>query len=401
MLKGDIVVSTIVKNNKSAYLYEKVRNVIVSISLILLMYIYYNKFLDWVEIEQITLDRLYILKCAVLILLAAIFIIDAIRKKYSILELIIYSLVGIYMCVLSYLDGKYDEPFELVLLAYFLLNISLRGISYRRIMEIVFLTSIILLILRVMLVLLNHVSTYYYIDSAQNIRARLRLGTHPNVNAFYCFYTLLAWSYLRKLQMKRIELCLFIIICIVSNYLFASKFVLVLSIMFLMTVVILSTHNITTKYYKVYSYIIILAPILFSTGMLLMTLFYNGEIPIFQLINRILNGRLYAGQNAIMINGVSLLPRFAVFLDNTPNIHSEMDCSYLRFLVRYGVLAYMLLIVFLTYFAYLITKRKDTAMGHILFFVLLGFCFEPNLFDFRCMLLFAIPYSYDKYIPND
>ena len=151
------------------------------------------------------------------------------------------------------------------------------------------------------------------------------------------------------------------------------------------------------KYKKIYSVISISLPVALSTFIVLISAFFNNDSAFFSKFNRILSGRLALGNYAIKQYGFELFARHIIFaggeIKDSSITYNFVDSSYLLYLINFGIIFLVLLIVLLTYFAHLINTKKDVYMFMIFCIITLHSTFDPQLLNL-CFNYFLMVWSY-------
>ena len=141
-------------------------------------------------------------------------------------------------------------------------------------------------------------------------------------------------------------------------------------------------------------------PIILSTGIILLSLTYNNNIEILNKINTILSGRLSLGHKGIVDYGFTFLARRIVFSggDTLKGIeYNYVDSSYLQLLLNFGIIFYVLLILYILYFASLINQKKDIYMLLVFVIFISHSTFDPQLIN-MAFNYFLISTSYKSYV---
>ena len=100
---------------------------------------------------------------------------------------------------------------------------------------------------------------------------------------------------------------------------------------------------------------------------IILSVLYTPKAPFFSKLNTLLTGRLHYGHKAIESFGISLLPRKIEFVGNGLNAfglktigeYNYVDCLYLQVLLRYGLIFFIIFILFLVYIGCCAHKNKS------------------------------------------
>ena len=183
----------------------------------------------------------------------------------------------------------------------------------------------------------------------------------------------------------------------ISNYIFVCRTVFVIIIIVLCFSILVKCRKISFDQ-LVGRRIIVALPFLISLVSIILVDLYDEDIAFFRQLNFILNYRLSFSQNALFDRGISLFGNNYLLLGNSLSTSGKLsvwsDLSFLRYLLKYGIIAYVILIIYLTYFAYLIYEKRDLYLYVVFMFTLLFTTFNS---DFFCMnynyLLFVLSYK--------
>lgn len=139
-------------------------------------------------------------------------------------------------------------------------------------------------------------------------------------------------------------------------YMTNSRLAFLLTVLVVLGVVLLQYmpsifKNSISKFLMKYSFIMC------SILSILVTYYYNPQNNMLNKIDSFLSRRLFYGKNGINIYGIHLFPQKITFVGNglsheglkSIGVYNYVDCLYLQFLLRYGVILFVLFLVFLTY----------------------------------------------------
>lgn len=145
--------------------------------------------------------------------------------------------------------------------------------------------------------------------------------------------------------------------------------------------------NLSAKYRKfttAYNILLLSAPIIFSSMVILLSFFYNPNILFMSRLNSILSGRLGLGHKAILNYGLSLFPKHIIFIGGEPSdlsLYNFVDSSFLYILINFGAIFYFLIISLLEYFAINIITKKDIYLSLIFLVIVFHSVFDHELLD--------------------
>ena len=134
-------------------------------------------------------------------------------------------------------------------------------------------------------------------------------------------------------------------------------------------------------------------PILLTLFIVLVSYFYNPNIEWMNRFNALISGRLRLGKMGLESFGVHLFAKHIILKGGDE--YNYIDSAYIRYLVNFGIIFAMFITAYLTYFAKLISDKKDTYMFIIFSVLLLHSTFDPELlsmgFDY---FLFVLSYRH-------
>lgn len=153
------------------------------------------------------------------------------------------------------------------------------------------------------------------------------------------------------------------------------------------------------KISKFFIWFMILSVPLFSLISIFTTMAYDSTDNSWFIINLLLSGRLSLGLNAINDYGISWFGQPTEFYGAIDSVSREeynyVDCSYILFLLRYGIFSLILLVLLFSAIAFQASKRKDNILLFGVFVVGLSGVISQFLFDIKfCVLLLAFMASH-------
>lgn len=176
----------------------------------------------------------------------------------------------------------------------------------------------------------------------------------------FVMYTILLYIYVRnsRLQMKEaLALCLGAVVIFVYT---DTKSPFALSVLALIVGCILKIFPRTQTFNGLYKLLaIVVGPL--SVGMIIfLSLAYNDQEKIFNVINDTVSGRLSLGKRAFGEYGVTVLGQQVPWSVGGSGGYNYVDSSYLKALFDYGVLFEILIVVVLLLVGLSIIRKKDT-----------------------------------------
>ena len=270
--------------------------------------------------------------------------------------------------------------------------IGAKGVNFRDIISWYFYLTLILVMTMMILSLTRIIPNLVYYSASRPTRYALGM-LYPSVIAAHYFYLALAYCYLRFGKLNVIDYLLIIsgdVICILLTN---------TKLDFLATLLIITVMIIAQRAYfgKKWSSIIAafwwMAIPISASIMIFLSYFYNPSNHLLRKIDSLLSGRLGLGRLAFKKYDLNLLGRTIIEhsfagikgqrLNNSggglPQNYFYIDSSYMRMLLLWGLLAFIIVIVCLTFIALRSTVRKTFILSAVILVASLSFMFEPHI----------------------
>lgn len=218
-------------------------------------------------------------------------------------------------------------------------------------------------------------------------RFRLKMGfEYTTYLANFFFHILLAYCAVKKKNIGIVETIVILIINYVIMALTDTRaaFASVLLLIFLLWMVKAVPFLFETKLFKVG--MIISMPI-FAVTSICTALFYNGSISWMSEINEIVTGRLFLGNKAINMYGISLIGQPIEW--NTDYVmdwqrdFQFVDSSYLNIALNFGILLLVIIVFGFTYLMFKAMKEKKYVLCIAILMLGLHSLSDPQLFELR------------------
>ena len=305
---------------------------------------------------------------------------DSIYTEVEIVKiLLIFILLGL---VSLHIDSN-------VLFCSFFFIIAARNIDIRKLLLGAFWIQLILTIMIAVASQIGLVSDWMY-----NIEGRNRhsLGyIYPSYIASIFFYMILAYMYIRKEKLHLLETIMIGVLNCIIFVLTDSKTSFVLT--FLAIVVFFAL-----KYYKKELKNNLISKLLYSYSVfgiaiisIVTCIVYNDENNFLVKINSFINNRLIMGHNALMEHGVSLFGEkirwigFGGLGYTTSALKEEynfVDCSYVKVLLDYGIIFFVIMLSGYALVSYRAIKEKDRFLCNCILFMCIYSIIEPRIIEF-------------------
>ena len=276
-----------------------------------------------------------------------------------------------------------------ILFCSFFFIIAARNIDIRKLLLGAFWIQLILTIMIAIASQIGLVSDWMY-----NIEGRNRhsLGyIYPSYIASIFFYMILAYMYIRKEKLHLLESIMIGVLNCIIFVLTDSKTSFVLTFLAIVVFFIL-------KYYKKELKNNLISKLLYSysvLGIAIISIFaciiYSDENNFLVKINSFINNRLIMGHNALLEHGVSLFGeriRWVGFggLGYTTSALKEeynyVDCSYVKVLLDYGIIFFVIMLVGYALVAHRAIEQKDRFLCMCIIFMCIYSIIEPRIIEF-------------------
>lgn len=360
---------------------------LISISVLVFMYVtkmainypfkHYNYFLLLLRLVSYTL-------------IGVKFICDLYNKKYSLNEVLIIFLIGIYMLIISYQSKTFGY------MTYFMYIVTSKDVDYNKIIKCILTLFIISTSFVLILTKFGIINDKIF---SLNIRNRHGLGFNwttvfPNMFMYMTLYLI----YIRKNKISLYEVIIVISIAIFCYIMTDTKSAFVLTVLGILLAYFLKYNKYLQKYHKIYNYIALVLPILMASLIIIVSYLYNSDNMVLSKINSILSGRLSLGKRAINEFGFTFMARTLPLVGGEPldgSTYNFVDSSFLLYLLNFGIIFFVLLMSLLEYFAYLINSKKDTYMLLVFCIFIIHSTFDPQLLNL-CFNYFLLVPSYEN-----
>lgn len=311
-------------------------------------------------------------------------LLDLLDGKYSMKELVVFSLIGVFLLIISY------QSKTIGYLVYYIYIIVGRDVDYQKIIKAAFVSFSICTFLIVVLSKIGLIEDHVFFEGGRN---RHGLGFtwttyFPNLFMFIVLY----YAFLRRESVRLVEILVIFLINIYGFIMTDTKSAFAMVNITIFTLLALKYIKPLRKYRKIYEVILILTPVVLAVFIILFSYYYDSNVVWMERFNRLLSGRLRLGKNGIETFGVSILAKHVV-LEGGDN-YNYIDSSFVRYIINFGIIFTTLIIGYLTYFAKLINEKKDIYMFLIFEVLLIHSTFDPELlsmsFDY---FLFVLSYK--------
>lgn len=345
------------------------------------------------------------------LLLFKIFFLDKWDKKQLLLILAIL--------LLSVVTWRSAHEIELLMIAPFV--IGAKDVNFRDIMIWYLYIGLTSLVLMAVFALLRIIPNLVYKSPDRPTRYSLGMNYTSEIATLYLYFSL-AYCYLRFRRLKLRDYLLIVLGDIVCMKISDTKLDFIATLLLIPIMIFAQRADQGHKYSRIFaSFWWIAVPVL-SFLMIFSSYFFVPSSHIMRKIDALTSGRLSLGHETFNEYSITLFGRtitehpysgskglkLAHNLGN-PTVHYfYIDSSYLRMLLLWGLLAFIIIVGCFTYIALRSTIRRTYVMSAIILIASINFMFEPDvikiIYDPFLLALIASPYFYrpqEEYINEE
>ena len=331
------------------------------------VYLYQSSQWNFVVFDSSRADRLLTLRNITLVIYAFIFLLNVVSWKYSKLQLMLIALFIVFFIILTIQTSDSQDLSQFFLLTYLALIVLYKDFDYGKVIKIVAISFLVVSICALLLSLIKVLSINIGIQP-QRIRYGLAYpGGSYNSFSIIFLYFCLYYVYTRNIHISIIEILLLLVINFLLFYLVSSRSTFLMVSFVIIISILLKFNKKFMIYSKMHSFVLLLTPLLVSVLSIVLAGFYDENLPFMQKVDSLLSGRLRLSNNAIYNFRLTFLGRQIEFI-TSGNMYDIIDNSYLRIMFKYGVVLFLVVIVFLIYFSVLINRNKDIYLFYIFLF---------------------------------
>lgn len=324
--------------------------------------------------------------CSALIVLLKIVWKEDVKRDNFLIFLFLISVVLI-VCVNT---GNFD------LFCCLCFGYGMKDISYRTVLKISIIIQICVMFLTAVaiyggLIQNEMVGTMVWTNTVidEEAAGRYNLGySHPNAISAIVLFTTLMYMCVRKK-------CTFFegLLGLIINYLIyqktGSRTCFLITIMFIPLMFYFLQKRKLQEYWK---WLLRISPIFITLTAVFSQLFYDETNNIFLKINSILSGRLSLGHHGLMDYGITLFGQKIAWVgSNIPGVpYNFVDCSYVRILLDYGIIIFVVVFVLniITMFKLVKLEEKGLCIAFLAFLV--HNMIEPTIFTISIQPFFLL-----------
>ena len=334
------------------------------------------------------------------LLLFKIYFMDRWSKK----ELFVISI----LILLGMITWRMAHELQLLIIVPFV--VGAKNVNFKDIITWYVYLNVILLLTMAIFSLLGIIPNLIYRAAPRPPRYSLGLIYTSSLATHY-FYLVLAYCYLRFSKLRWTDYLLIIIGDVIFMMITNTK------LDFIATLIVIPVMFIAQRAFRGHKLSEILASVwwiavpITSSIIIFASYFYDGSNHIMKAVDDLTSGRLGLGHRALTNYDINILGQTIVEhtyggskglkLANQLNGVSHyffIDSSYIRMFLLWGLLAFILIIVYMTYIAMRSIFRRTFVLAAIILIASLNFMFEPDIikiiYDPFLLALFATPCFY-------
>lgn len=316
------------------------------------------------------------------LLLYKIFIIDKMAKKELIATIL---LLGISVIIWR---STQNSDFLFI----FPLLFGAKNIEFKKIVKWYLNFNFILIVSVMIIALLKIIPNLIYYSSHRPTRYSLGMVFPSNIAAFFLFMSL-AYCYLKFNHLKFWDYAIIFVVGCIGMKLTNTR------LDFLSTILIIPIMIIAQRAYRGNFYSKVIASFFWMavpiTGWLVLTgsFFYTPHNSILRKLNSLSSGRLVLGYNAFQRFKPNLFGRsikeysyagvsghkFANNFGQVNHNYFYIDSSYLRMLLLWGIIAFIIIIICYSVIAVRSTAQRTYILSAIILIISLNLMFEPHV----------------------
>lgn len=285
--------------------------------------------------------------------------------------------------VICYLEWCVNGGPEVLYFAIFV--VGMQGIKSEKIIKIFLILGVLLLGITILAAGLGKVENlvYYRGDGI-----RIAFGTvYPTIFASQILYLYMCYIYLKRQKLKSYDFVLGIILSAGMFLLCGARMSSGCMLLFVAGSVVIKYYSKMNKKLKISKLIevgMLCSPALCCIGILTMTILFNGQNRILGIVNNVASNRLFFGKEGLRLYGIT---RWGINFPQYGNggttqsaqNYFYIDSAYMSYLLRYGVLILLLLVVIMLILNYRVCAEKEWVLLWILTIIALHGIIEDRL----------------------
>ena len=346
------------------------------VNLLLVNYFMYIFFIEISASSMFTLMPLnYIFKFIIRLTFILPFIkvlYDFFRGEWLLKELIIYMFFGIFFLFVKI----YSSSSVLFLTLIYIM--AFKNVNYIYILKYSFFALLLSFILIILSGFCKFIPDYSIVAMRYGIeRMRYNLGFYDHIGPHTYFLSIVLMYFLYKIELKKNHLIVILLLNIFLFVLTDSKNHF-LCINILLAIYFVTIYKNNNKIYRLVYIFTLFSPILYSILITIMVFLYKIRVPFFEILNKILTGRLYLSAKGFEKWGITLFGQVTDMGNKTVE-YQYVDSSYLNILFNFGIISLIIVILFYMIFTFLTYRCNMRVFVLVFFIVLLNGVIDDNL----------------------
>lgn len=299
--------------------------------------------------------------------------------KYSYKKILVLFII-VCLFILSMLISQYR-----ILIEYLIFIVGAKNVSLHRITKVYLLTGCVLLIITIISAKMGIIENLIYIRNGKR-REAFGVG-YPTDFAAHIFYLIGAYLYLRGKNTNIFEYIVLVLITMIIYRLCDTRLDCICMIIAIIFSCLYKRNKIKFNKRIVKNFLIMSCVILSSIS-IYTSINYKANNKIYIKVNEIISNRLYIGKMMYDEYGVTI---FGQKIDDHGFGGSEVfkydkynfiDCSYMRILLKYGIIAFIIVIFFSTLLLYKFYKNHDYLLVLLFVCVIINSVIAQHFIDF-------------------
>lgn len=334
-----------------------------------------------------------LINICIYVLYFKIIIFDSYNKKDLLTVILPEIICWILVSIASNISGYSD------LLIYFIFIISARNVDFRKVALISMIIGSITVV---------SVTTISIIDIIPDLvyGSRHSFGfIYPTDYVAHIFFLILTYFWYRKGKLHWYENAVILAIAAITYYFCHTRLDSGCIILLVIFGVLYNCKYGTRIYHKL-RYILIYSTPIAAVATILLSIIYNPNYNILVFIDKIFSHRFSLGHMMMFRHGVTFWGHEVLDVGlggslEKPQEYTYIDISYVRILIKYGILILLLLVAFTTLFLKKSVEKRDYVTAIVFLLITINCMVAQHLIDFSYNIFLFILYAkIDSYEQN-
>lgn len=316
------------------------------------------------------------------LLIFKIYVLD----KWSPKELIVISL----LLILGVIVWRKAHNVDLLMLFPFI--IGAKNVDFRSIIQWHFYLTLLFLLLVMVFALIKIIPNLIYYSESRPTRYSLGM-LYPSVIAAHYLYLTLDYCYLRFGKLNILDYLVILLGDYICMLLTNTRLDFLATLLAIPVMIVAQRAFAGKRWSQIIASFWWMATPILSALTIFLSYFYISSNHILHKINALSSGRLALGNQAFERYNVNLLGRtiveysyagvkgrqLASGIGFVQHSYFYIDSSYVRMLLLWGLLTFLIVVGVLTFIAIRSTKQKTFVLSSIILLASLSFMFEPHI----------------------